>query len=125
MRFFVSLAIRALARLLVSPRDHDGSKDLEILVLRPEPGVLRRKTSPPKLLAIDRVLLAAASRAIPRGRWSCFMVTPATLVRWHRELVRKRRSAPELGPVRGAEAFQLGKGRDDHGVGAALGPDDG
>jgi len=84
MLFFPGLVVRALARLLVSPRHDNGSKDLEILVLRHELRVLRRKNGPPKLRAIDRVLLAAASRAIPRDRWSCFMVTPATLVRWHR-----------------------------------------
>jgi hypothetical protein len=90
MLFFLSLVIRALARLLVSPCHDDGSKDLEILVLRHQLRVLRRKTGPPKLRFIDRVLLAAASRSIPRDRWSCFMVTPATLIRWHRELVRKK-----------------------------------
>jgi len=90
MLFFLGLVVWALARLLVSPCHDDGSKDLEILVLRHELRVLRRKTGPPKLRAIDRVLLAAASRAIPRDRWSCFMVTPATLVRWHRELVREK-----------------------------------
>ncbi len=44
------------------------------------------------------VLLAAASWAIPRDRWACFMVTPATLVRWHRELVRRKgRTAGPIG----------------------------
>ncbi len=90
MLFFLGLVVRALARLLVSPCHDNGSKDLEILVLRHELRVLRRKTGPPKLRAIDRVLLAAASRAIQRDRWSCFMVTPATLLRWHRELVRRK-----------------------------------
>jgi transposase InsO family protein len=90
MLFFLGLVIRALARLLVNPRADDGSKDLEILVLRHQLRVLRRKTGPPKLRAIDRVLLAAASRSIRRDRWSCFLVTPATLVRWHREVVRRK-----------------------------------
>src|SRR5450756_2438865 len=90
MLFLLGLIIRALSRLSVGSCDDDGSKDLEILVLRHQLRVLRRKTGPPKLRAIDRVLLAAASRAIPRDRWSCFMVTPATLVRWHRGLVRKK-----------------------------------
>jgi putative transposase len=36
------------------------------------------------------VLLAAASRAIPRERWVAFIVTPATLLRWHRELVKRK-----------------------------------
>ena len=69
MLFFLGLVVRALARLLVSPCHDDGSKDLEILVLRHELRVLRRKTGPPKLRAIDRVLLA---------------------VRWHRKLVREK-----------------------------------
>src|SRR5664279_2285114 len=90
MLFLLGLVVRALARLLVDPREDDGSKDLEILVLRHQLRVLRRKTGPPKLRAIDRVLLAAAGRSIPRERWSCFLVTPATLLRWHRELVRKK-----------------------------------
>jgi hypothetical protein len=98
MLFFLGLVIRALARLLVSSRDDDGTKDLEILVLRHQLRVLRRKTGPPKLRAIDRVLLAAASRSIPRERWSCFLVTPATLVRWHRELVRKKWTYGKAGP---------------------------
>src|SRR5450759_155175 len=90
MLFLLGLVIRVLSRLLVSPRNDDGSKDLEILVLRHQLRVLRRKTGPPKLRAIDRVLLAAASRSIPRARWSCFLVTPATLLRWHRDLVRRK-----------------------------------
>src|ERR1035437_6004795 len=90
MLFLLFLFVRALARLLVGSREDDGAKDLEILVLRHQVRVLRRKTGPPKLWLIDRVLLAAASRWIPRERWSCFLVTPATLLRWHRELVRKK-----------------------------------
>jgi transposase InsO family protein len=52
--------------------------------------VWQRTASPPRLRTIDRVLLAAASRAIPRDRWVAFLVTPATLLRWHRELVRRK-----------------------------------
>ena len=39
---------------------------------------------------MDRVLFAAASQLLPRDRWSSFLVTPQTLLRWHRELVRKK-----------------------------------
>jgi hypothetical protein len=73
MLFLLGLVIRVLSRLLVSPRNDDGSKDLEILVLRHQLRVLRRKTGPPKLRFIDQVLLAAASPSIPRDRWSCFI----------------------------------------------------
>jgi putative transposase len=87
----VYLVVRALVRLLVSarqPKPDDGAKDLEILVLRHQLRVLQRKSGRPKLRVIDRILLAAASRVIPRDRWVAFLVTPATLLRWHRELVR-------------------------------------
>jgi putative transposase len=65
----------------------DAAKDLEILVLRHQLTVLRRQTPRPRLEPADRVLLAAVSRVLPRARWSCFFVRPATLLRWHRRLV--------------------------------------
>jgi hypothetical protein len=65
----------------------DAAKDLEILVLRHQLAVLRRQTSRLRLEPGDRALLAAVSRVLPRSRWSCFFVTPDTLLRWHRRLV--------------------------------------
>jgi putative transposase len=70
-----------------------GSKELmelEIIVLRHELAILRRKTRRPAIAAIDRLFLSAASRLLPRMRWRSFIVTPATLLRWHRRLVAKR-----------------------------------
>jgi len=72
------LVVRALVRLLVSagqPGQDDGSKDLEILVLRHQLRVLQRTAGRPQLRTLDRVLLAAASRVLPRGRWVAFVVT--------------------------------------------------
>jgi len=66
------------------------SKDLEIIVLRHELAVLRRQVRRPVFRAADRVFLSAASRLLPRINWSSFVVTPATLLRWHRLLVAKR-----------------------------------
>ncbi len=87
------LAIRAMVRLILTGgrrgRD-DGSRDLEILVLRHQLRVLQRTSGPPRFRVRDRVLLAAASRLIPRDRWVTFLVTPATLLRWHRELVKRK-----------------------------------
>jgi putative transposase len=65
-------------------------QELEIIVLRHELAILRRTTRRPAITTVDRVLLAVASGLLPRGRWPSFIVTPATLLRWHRRLVAKR-----------------------------------
>src|SRR5664280_2945043 len=87
------LVARTLVRLLVGGGQQGrdgGGKDLEILVLRHQLRVLQRTSGRPRLRTIDRVLLAAASRVLPRERWVTFLVTPATLLRWHREFVRRK-----------------------------------
>jgi hypothetical protein len=84
------LALRCLLQLaLLRPRSEE-LKELEIVVLRHELSVLRRQAGRPQLRPSDRVLLAAASRLLPRRRWSSFVVTPTTLLRWHRRLVARR-----------------------------------
>jgi transposase InsO family protein len=65
-------------------------KELEIVVLRHELAVLRRRVKRPPLRGADRWFLAAAARTLPRARWGAFLVTPSTLLRWHRRLVAKR-----------------------------------
>jgi putative transposase len=65
MLFILWLIARLLTPLLVLPDADDGTKDLEILVLRHQLRVLRRKTGRPRFTAGDPVLLAAASRALP------------------------------------------------------------
>jgi putative transposase len=69
-------------------------KELEIVVLRHELGVLRRQLTPPELRPADRVFLTAASRLLPRSTWPSFVVTPTTLLRWHRRLVARRWTYP-------------------------------
>jgi putative transposase len=68
----------------------EAFKELEIIVLRHELAILRRTTRRPPITAVDRLLLAAASRVLPRSQWRSFIVTPATFLRWHRRLVAKR-----------------------------------
>ena len=74
-------------------RSHDF-KELEIVVLQHELGILRRQTTRPAMTTVDRLFLAAASRLLPRTRWRSFIITPTTLLRWHRRLVAKRWTYP-------------------------------
>jgi len=83
---------------------------LENAVLRHQVRVLRRTVSRPELKDHDRAFLAAASRALSRDRWASFMVTPQTLLRWHRELVRRKWTYRRRGPGRpplGPETVEL------------------
>ena len=80
----------AYYKLVLLRSRSESSKELEIVVLRHELAVLRRKAARPQLRSTDRILLAAASRLLPRARWIAFVVTPATLLRWHRRLIASR-----------------------------------
>jgi putative transposase len=59
-------------------------------VLRHELAILQRRSRQPAMSWTDRLCLAAASRVLSRAQWRAFIVTPATLPRWHRRLVAKR-----------------------------------
>jgi transposase InsO family protein len=71
------------------------AKDMEIAVLRHQLMVLRRQVARPRYTPSDRLVLAMLARLLPRQRWSAFLVTPATLLRWHRDLVRRRWTYPQ------------------------------
>ncbi len=83
------LTLRGWLGLVPLPEDA-RDREVEILVLRHQLRVLRRKSGRPKLRRLDRVFLSAAARKVPRERWGSFLVGPATLLRWHRELVRRK-----------------------------------
>jgi putative transposase len=65
-------------------------KDVEIAVLRHQLMVLRRQVVRPRFAPTDRLLLAMLAKLLPRERWQIFLITPSTLLRWHRELVARR-----------------------------------
>jgi putative transposase len=96
---FLYLALRRVLELLVLCWRSTDAKEVEILVLRHQLAVLRRQHPRPRLQPNDRALLAALSRLLPRPRWSILVVTPETLLRWHRHMVRRRWTYP--GQARG------------------------
>lgn len=75
-------------------------RDLEIAVLHHQLRVLSRRGRRRGYSPADRAFLAAASRFLPRKRWSAFPVVPDTLTRWRRQLVSRERSRPRRGPGR-------------------------
>src|SRR5688572_26299132 len=64
----------------------DATKDIEILVLRHQLAVLQRRTPRPPITWTDRAL----TRLLPVHRRLGLLVTPATILRWHRQLVARR-----------------------------------
>ena len=95
---FLYLMTRRLVCMLLGSFRSDHAKDVEIAVLRHQLDVLRRQVKRPEFQPADRALLAMLSSALPRARWSSFLVTPDTILRWHRRLVtRKWTQAPPGG----------------------------
>ncbi len=92
---FLYLAfVRILQMLRLSRRD-SGDLAIEVVVLRHEVAVLRRQVPRPALRPSDRALLAGLGRLITRTKQHRFFVQPDTLLRWHRELVRRKWTYPK------------------------------
>ena len=75
------LVLRRLVDILRSEKQlEERVRELEakVLVLQKQVEILERRSSKPKCSRVDRILLAALSRVIPRAEWSVFMVTPQT-----------------------------------------------
>ena len=87
----------------------DAAKDAEILVLRHQLSVLQRQVARPRLTWSDRAVIATLARLIARERWAAFLVTPETILRWHRALVRRRWTYPHRRPGRPAPANETGE----------------
>jgi len=85
---FAYLLLRRVVRLSGDTRKFDD--EVELAVLRHQLAVLRRQVPRPRLRRRDRLFMAALSRSLSRERWSSFLVSPGTLLRWHRELARRK-----------------------------------
>jgi putative transposase len=99
---FVYVALCRLLQLVVLLGRSERSKELEILVLRHELAILRRQPRRAPFRPVDRAILAALGRALPRSAWTSLSVRPATLLRWHRQLVRRRWTYQQRRPGRPA-----------------------
>jgi putative transposase len=97
---FLYWSLRRLLELVVLRFRSEREKEIEILLLRHQLQVLERQLARPQPTQADRALLAAFSRVLPRHAWRSAFVTPATLLRWHRQLVARRWTYPHRGPGR-------------------------
>jgi len=93
LSFFYLAVLRLLQLLRLRHRDSDDLA-VEVVMLRHEVAVLRRQVARPDLEPRDRALFAALSRLLSRDKRDRFFVQPATLLQWHRDLVKRRWTQP-------------------------------
>jgi hypothetical protein len=93
LRLLYLIFLRALGLVVLMGRTA-ASKDVELLVLRHEVAVLRRTNPTPRLDWADRAVFAALTRWLPKALLGHRLVTPGTILRWHRRLVRKKWTYP-------------------------------
>ena len=101
MRLIYQMFSKLLSWMVLRTRS-DATKDIEILVLRHELAVLRRRAPRPRTTWTDRALIAALTRLLPVRRRLGLLVTPATILRWHRQLVARHWTTTPTGPGRPA-----------------------
>jgi putative transposase len=93
LRLLYLISQQALGLLLLMGRT-SSTKDVELVVLRHEVAILRRTSPRPRLDWADRAVLAALALRLPRTLRCHRLVTPGTILAWHRRLVRRRWTYP-------------------------------
>jgi transposase InsO family protein len=102
MRTLAFVVLRRVLSMVGGGRTLDA-KEVEIAVLRHQLAVVRRQVTRPRYTPGDQMVLAVLARLLPRDRWKVFLVAPSTLLRWHRELSRRRWTYPATGRSRGLD----------------------
>jgi hypothetical protein len=97
LRLIYQMFSKLLGWIVLHARS-DTTKEIEILVLRHQLAVLQRRTPRPRMSWTDRALLAALARLLPVRRRLGLLVTPATILRWHRQLITRRWTTQPVRP---------------------------
>jgi hypothetical protein len=110
LRLLYLITVRVFAWLVLLGRSQ-ASKDAEIMILRHEIAVLRRQVARPAPDWADRAILAALARHLPAVLRARRLVTPGTLLAWHRRLIT---APPAAGACPGPPQHRAGPMRGLH-----------
>jgi putative transposase len=101
LRLIYQMFSKLLSWIVLRTRS-DTTKEIEILVLRHQLAVLQRRTPRPLMTWTDRALIAALTRLLPVRHRLGLLVTPTTILRWHRQLIARRWTTQPAQPGRPA-----------------------